>query len=94
MSDTRKRQVTVRLEINGTDEEWLSHWLWGNHKEYLLQGDKAPATNGCLVTGIYDDDLIKKNRELEERLADYESEFGPLRNVIEGEDDEDLDDPA
>jgi hypothetical protein len=45
-----------------------------------------------LVTGIYDDDLIRKNRELEERIADYEKELGLLRDAIEGEDDEDISD--
>jgi hypothetical protein len=88
----RKRKVTVRLEVNGTDEQLLSHWIWENHKQYLLQGDKAPTAHECLVTGIYDDDLIRKNRELEERIADYEKELGLLRDAIEGEDDEDISD--
>lgn len=82
----RQRQVTVRLEINGTDEEWLSHWMWGNHREYLLQGNKAPTTHGVLVTGIFDDDLIKKNRELEAKLAKYEEEFGQLEETLDEDD--------
>ena len=92
MSDTtRKRQVTVRLEVNGTDEQWLQSWIWESPKAYLREGPSAKPTHGCLVTGIFDDDLIKKNRDLEARLAEYEEAFGPLRDFPEGEDDEDPD---
>ena len=81
------RILTFRVEMEGSE---AAPWIWDSHRAHILKEDAV--RNGVTVTGIFDEDLIKKNAELTARLSQYEEEYGVLYDGFAIENDDGQDD--
>lgn len=69
-----KKILTIRVELEDAE---AAPWIWDSHRAVVLN-EKYTERNGVTVTGIFDDDLVRRNGELQQRLNQYEEEFGEL----------------